>query len=641
MSSTPAIAEAAAAAATAAAAAAAMQASSGSTEAGQAMPPGFVSVKESSTTILFPDTNEVFYNPVQEFNRDLSSAAITVFSDILEEERSAARIELANKRAARVARQQQAAAAGEGAPPSKDGPSQEAIAAAAASLNLATAAGASSFTAPFRVLEALSASGLRAIRYAKEIPRVTQVVANDMSPEAVQLIQQNITFNNAANKVVANQGDATEYMYANRAHGFHVVDLDPYGAPTPFLETAVQTVTDGGLLCVTATDTAVLCGNSPEACLAKYGARSIRGDHCHETSLRILLQHIDACANRYHRYIVPMLSMSIDFYVRVFVRVYESQETVKQSIGKRALVFHCSGCHTATIQPLGRVTKDGDRMRYQLSTGPVVDRVCEFCGFVQHISGPIWPGSIHDQTFLKRLLGFARTAKHLGTQARLEGMLTVVSEELDDVAMVRSLDDAASVLRLTIPPAKVFRSAVLNGGYRISGSHTEPSGFKTDAPASFIWDVLRRWAIQTKPHGVRAGVVENSPAFRLLAKDPVAEADFTLHKDAVPPSRKFKLVRFQENPTSDWGPKGRARKRVAEPDADQDAQAARHQDKKSRTEVDPKTLICPTFYLNGVCRQNENCEFSHDIFNPNLQIGPSMKPVLTAQNGGNSAVPMQ
>ena len=34
-------------------------------------PPGFIEITEGRAKILFPDTNEVFYNPVQEFNRDL------------------------------------------------------------------------------------------------------------------------------------------------------------------------------------------------------------------------------------------------------------------------------------------------------------------------------------------------------------------------------------------------------------------------------------------------------------------------------------------------------------------------------------------------------------------------------------------
>jgi tRNA G26 N,N-dimethylase Trm1 len=31
----------------------------------------FLPVTEGSATILFPNTNEVFYNPVQQFNRDM------------------------------------------------------------------------------------------------------------------------------------------------------------------------------------------------------------------------------------------------------------------------------------------------------------------------------------------------------------------------------------------------------------------------------------------------------------------------------------------------------------------------------------------------------------------------------------------
>ena len=39
-----------------------------------------------------------------------------------------------------------------------------------------------------------------------------------------------------------------------------------------------------------------------------------------------------------------VLSLSIDFYVRVFVRVYTSPETVKESAGKQMYVWQSSGC---------------------------------------------------------------------------------------------------------------------------------------------------------------------------------------------------------------------------------------------------------------------------------------------------------
>lgn len=69
----------------------------------------------------------------------------------------------------------------------------------------------------------------------------------------------------------------------NRAQSaFHVIDIDPYGSPSIFLNSAIQAISNGGLLCVTATDMPVLCGKYPETCFAKYGATSMKGGGCHE-----------------------------------------------------------------------------------------------------------------------------------------------------------------------------------------------------------------------------------------------------------------------------------------------------------------------------------------------------------------------
>jgi tRNA (guanine26-N2/guanine27-N2)-dimethyltransferase len=47
------------------------------------------------------------------------------------------------------------------------------------------------------------------------------------------------------------------------------VDLDPYGSPATFLDSAVQCVADGGLLMCSATDMAVLSGGNAEVCFSK------------------------------------------------------------------------------------------------------------------------------------------------------------------------------------------------------------------------------------------------------------------------------------------------------------------------------------------------------------------------------------
>lgn len=47
----------------------------------------FNMVTEGKASILFPKENEVFYNPVQEFNRDMSIAAIRTWSQIFLQEK--------------------------------------------------------------------------------------------------------------------------------------------------------------------------------------------------------------------------------------------------------------------------------------------------------------------------------------------------------------------------------------------------------------------------------------------------------------------------------------------------------------------------------------------------------------------------
>lgn len=57
------------------------------------------------------------------------------------------------------------------------------------------------------------------------------------------------------------------YSHQSMEDRFDVIDLDPYGSPAIFLDGAVQAIRDGGLLLVTCTDMAVLCGKINNAIL--------------------------------------------------------------------------------------------------------------------------------------------------------------------------------------------------------------------------------------------------------------------------------------------------------------------------------------------------------------------------------------
>jgi len=253
----------------------------------------------------------------------------------------------------------------------------------------------------FRILDALSATGLRAVRYAHEIPFATSITANDLSAKATEMINLNIQHNNLTSKITAVTGNAIAHMYSftgqenigGPGHKYDVIDLDPYGTAAPFLDAAVQAVNDGGLLCVTCTDAGVFASSGySEKTFSQYGGLPLKGHHSHEAGLRLILHSIAMSAARYGVAIEPLLSLSIDYYARVFVRVKKSPAEVKFLSGKTMLVYNCdSGCGAWTTQLLGRNSphkgKNGEmNWKYGVSQGPSASENCQHCGFKTHVS---------------------------------------------------------------------------------------------------------------------------------------------------------------------------------------------------------------------------------------------------------------
>lgn len=176
----------------------------------------------------------------------------------------------------------------------------------------------------FTLFEALAATGLRSVRYMKEIPSITKLVANDIDSTATDLMKKNFEFNQCPKeKYQVETQDAIDLMNGFRRDKiqFDVVDLDPYGTAIPFLEGAISSINKNGLLCVTFTDMAVLCARQPHVCFYRYGASPLGKPYCHEQALRMVLYMINSMANKHGKRVEPLISLTVDFYVRLFIRV--------------------------------------------------------------------------------------------------------------------------------------------------------------------------------------------------------------------------------------------------------------------------------------------------------------------------------
>lgn len=107
-------------------------------------------------------------------------------------------------------------------------------------------------------------------------------------------------------------------------------------------------------------------------------------------AIRILLHTIESTANRYGKYIKPLLCVSADFYIRVFLRIYTSPYLCKRTSSKQSWVYQCTGCDTLTLQPLGIVksnpsASNPNQVKFGIPTGPAVNSNCVHCHHRHHV----------------------------------------------------------------------------------------------------------------------------------------------------------------------------------------------------------------------------------------------------------------
>jgi len=303
-------------------------------------------------------------------------------------------------------------------------------------------------------LDAMSGTGARATRLAKEARPDLQIVANDRDVETCGYINANIRFNELSNVQASNED--LRCLLARRV--FDYIDLDPFGTPVPFVPAVMQGLKRRGMAGVTATDTAPLAGTYPKKCLRRYGARSARSPFGHETGLRILIGHLAKEAAKEDKGLECVLSFYADHYFRTYVRVLDSGANADTTIAK-----------------LGYIEYDRD-------TG---ERVVSAERPSERSIGPLWLGPLHD----KEVLAAMSASENLHTQQRCAKYLETWKQELD-IPFFYDNDEIASMLKVS--PKRMDRLfEALSACGRVSRTHASPTGFKTDLSLRELLDVYR------------------------------------------------------------------------------------------------------------------------------------------------------
>ena len=291
------------------------------------------------------------------------------------------------------------------------------------------------------VADSMSATGSRAVRIANEVEG-TMVTANDIDPKAIPYIEHNIALNSLSNCVPSNRDLHVLFTESS----FDYVDIDPFGTPVPFIQSAIRGCRKKGILAITATDTAPLAGAQVGKCRRRYQSEPIRGYMCHESGLRILMCNIAKELAKFDRGMKPLLSFYADHYFRVYVQVREGAADTDRSLGQIGFMHY----NPNTLERTVSASRDRE-----------------------HDKGPFWIGPLHDKGFLANM-----DASGTEKEKRCSKMLDLWINELDEQTFLYDVSELSSFTKMSPPKMEALMEALNNCG-RTTPTHMSPTSFKT------------------------------------------------------------------------------------------------------------------------------------------------------------------
>ncbi len=312
-----------------------------------------------------------------------------------------------------------------------------------------------------QIADPLAGSGVRSLRFLKELPKImiNQLFVNDANPKFKKLWLQELKINKLKNKlnnkrndnkkntkqkklnagqIVLGNTDASMFMLSQS--GFDYIDVDPFGSPNPFLDAACKRLARGGILAVTATDTAPLAGTYPKTCKRKYDAIPLLDECKHETAIRILLRKIQLVGAQYEKALVPVCCYAHEHYYRVFLVCEKSKS--------------------------------------------MVDKVLKQHG-IWHGAGPLWLGNLWDDKLIKKMLSLARFSDEKKLLYRISKEATSHSIGFFDVHA------ECKRLHISVPSFAKIIHLIEKKGYVVAQTHFSPTGLRTTLPKEEFVQVLK------------------------------------------------------------------------------------------------------------------------------------------------------
>jgi tRNA (guanine26-N2/guanine27-N2)-dimethyltransferase len=320
--------------------------------------------------------------------------------------------------------------------------------------------------------------GARGVRVAKEVKRIKAVALVDFNEASIRAARRASVLNGVRRKCEFTLSETSSFLSSRfgRDQRFDFVDVDPFGTPARQLQPSVSATADGGIISVTATDTAVLCGVYPEVSKRRYGSLSLNNRFHHETGVRILFSALAREAAKLDAGIRPVAAHSTRHYIRVYAKLEIGAAKADQSLDALGFVIWCKYCgHCTTSEDPGHS--------------------CDSCGMKVKVAGPLWLGAVSDNRVTSPAAGVAEKNGFVQASKVLESLLG--EDRFPPWSF--SIEDVCSDLKIaSVPEGDVYR-ALAASGHKAMRTPFEKLGVKTDASRAEFMEAVRSCVQKVRP----------------------------------------------------------------------------------------------------------------------------------------------
>lgn len=318
---------------------------------------------------------------------------------------------------------------------------------------------------PIIMADSLSGVGARGIRVAVEVPKVNQIYINDGNKYALNLAKKSALLNQVSDKCKFSNREVCNFLSTHSVpkKRFSIVDLDPFGSPAPFIDCALRATENNGLLSVTATDMAVLCGVYPKASYRKYNGFSLRTEYSHEIGVRLLFGSAAHNAIRLGLGIKPFFSYRTRHYFRVYMTIHFGEGWKEKTYNEIGNILHCFKCNYRT--------EENNE-----------DRKCPECKNIMKTAGPLWIGSMYNEKILNDLIqDFTKHSIKKGINFAKTAL-----NEINMLPTYYTIDKISSKIGVATPNISLVISNLEKKGFYGSRSVLNPKGIKTNASSDIL-----------------------------------------------------------------------------------------------------------------------------------------------------------